>query len=405
MIGLRKFFQKVSQSAGIMTVWLFLCGISRSPKESKFGLQDLQTTNMLQSMPPLSEIPLSFYFSLGGFICSVAGGIFLVRYLHKKKIREDLEQIAEDQAQLSVDSEFEARQVDDEERNFLIELCGTSDPAVILSVIMSVDKYEKKVEAYKDSTNFSKKDLDKIFMLRKSLQFSFKNTEVDFNSTQMIEAGTQLEFQIRHKQKNIAFISTILDSNETQLLIKPPTVKRRPANIRQFKELYCNIRRGNDADYEFKFNIIGQLKTDLNAVILSHTNKIRKLQIRISERLPMELDIDFQLLSSEQLEMENKFDPGRLEHHKLSGIIKNLSAGGLKVQLDEMPPQGINTSDVFLFHLPYASLRKNLAASVLDVIPSKGQVDVHFVFRDIDLLTHMKLNQYLHRRKISMEAA
>ena len=206
-------------------------------------------------------------------------------------------------------------------------------------------------------------------------------------------------------KKKIVFTSTIIDSNETQLLIKPPTVKRRPANIRQFKELYCNIRRGNDADYEFKFEIIGQLKKDLNAVILSHTNKIRKLQIRISERLPMELEMDFQLLSSEQFEMEQKFDLGRLQHHKLSGIIKDLSAGGLKVQLDELPPQGINKSDVFLFHLPYASLRENLVASVLDVNPRRGQVDVHFFFRDIDMLTRMKLNQYLHRRKLSMEAA
>jgi len=50
-------------------------------------------------------------------------------------------------------------------------------------------------------------------------------------------------------------------------------------------------------------------------------------------------------------------------------------------------------------------LRENLAASVLDVNPRSGQVDVHFVFRDIDMLTRMKLNQYLHRRKLSMEAA
>ena len=405
MLVLIKYFQKVSLSAGIMSAWLLLCGISRSPKEAKFGLQDLQTTNMLQSMPPLSEIPLSFYFSAGGFVSSVVGGIILVRYLHKKKIREDLEQIAEDQAQLSVDSEFEARHVDNEERNFLIELCGTSDPTELLSVIMHVEKYEKKVEDYKNSTNFTKDDLNNIFMLRKSLHFSFKNTEVEFYSTQMIEVGTQLEFQIRHEQKNIVFMSTVLDSNETQLLIKPPTVKRRPANIRQFKELHCNIRRVNDADYEFKFEIAGQLKTDLNAVILRHTNKIRKLQIRISERLPMELEIDFQLLSSEQFEMEQKFDLGHLQHHKLAGIIKDLSAGGLKVQLDELPPQGINKSDVFLFHLPYASLRKNLAASVLDIIPSNGLIDVHFVFRDIDMLTHMKINQYLHRRKISMQAA
>jgi hypothetical protein len=42
---------------------------------------------------------------------------------------------------------------------------------------------------------------------------------------------------------------------------------------------------------------------------------------------------------------------------------------------------------------------------VLDVIPRNGSVDLHFVFRDTDMLTHMKLNQYLHRKKLSMEVA
>lgn len=184
-----------------MTAWLLLCGISRSPKESKFVLQDLQATNMLQTMPPLSEIPLSFYLLAAAFVGSIAGGIFLVRYLHKRKIREDLEQIAEDQAQLSVDSEFEARQVDDEDRDFLTELCGTRDPAELLPVIMSAEIFEQTVADYKNSVNFSKGDLNKIFLLRKSLQFSFKNTDAGFSCTQMLEAGTQLEFQIRHKQK------------------------------------------------------------------------------------------------------------------------------------------------------------------------------------------------------------
>ena len=405
MFELREHFQKFGRLAAIFTTWLLLSGISRGPNKANFGLKDLQTTNMLQTMPPLSEIPLSFYLLASFFVCSVVGGIFLVRYLHNKKILEGLEQIAEDQAQLAVDSEFEARQVDDEERDYLIELCNTRDPEKLLPAIMSTEKFEQTVEDFKNSSRFSKSDLPKIFMLRKSLQFTFKNAEVGFPCTQMLEAGTHLEFQIHHRGKNIVFMSSILDSDETQLLIKPPTVKRRPANIKQFKVLYCKIRRGNDADYEFKFNIIGQLVTDINAVILKHTNEIRKMQIRASERLTMDLEMDFQLVTAKQFELEQQFELGKLQHHKLSGIIKDMSAGGIKVQLNELPPQGINKGDVFLFHLPYASLRQNLAATVLEVIQSGGQVDLHFMFRDIDMLTHMKLNQYLHRRKLSMEAA
>ena len=100
---------------------------------------------------------------------------------------------------------------------------------------MSAEKFEKAGLDYKKSTKYSKSNLEKVFLLRKSLQFTFKNIDSAFTCSQMLELGTQLEFQIRHKQKKIIFTSTIIDSSETQLLIKPPTVKRRPANIKQLR--------------------------------------------------------------------------------------------------------------------------------------------------------------------------
>jgi len=129
------------------------------------------------------------------------------------------------------------------------------------------------------------------------------------------------------------------------------------------------------------------------------------LQIRISERLPMDLEMDFLLVTAVNYEMMQGFDVGNLQQYALSGIIKDMSAGGIKVQIGELPTQGINKGDVFLFHLPNASLRGNLAATVLDVLSRRGRNEIHFAFRDTDMLTHMKLNQYLHRKKVNMEAA
>ena len=405
IIVLKNIFQKAGKFLIITSYWLLLCGIDRSPKQSNFGLKDLQTKNMLQAMPHPSEIPLSFYLLATAFIASVVSAILLVRFLHKKKIKEGLEQITEDRVQLSVDSQFEARQVEVEDRDFLKKICNTKDPEVLLPVIMSAKVFEKTVEDYKKSPNFSKSDLEKIFLLRKSLQFTFKNTDAEFIRTQMLEPGTHLECAIHHKGKNVVFTTSILDSTEEQLLIKPPRVNKRPANMKQFSELFCNIRRGKDADYEFKFKIIGQLARDLNAVVLSHTSNIKKLQIRISERLPMDLEMDFLLVTAANYEMIQDFEVGNQPQHALSGIIKDMSAGGIKVQIGELPTQGINKGDVFLFHLPYASLRGNLAATVLVVASRGGRNEIHLAFRDIDMLTHMKLNQYMHRRKVNMEAA
>ena len=401
----REFFEKSSRLLGFLLTYLYLCGIDRSPRQSNFTLKDLQATNLLQTMPPLSEIPTSFYILSSFLITAVFVVIFLIRYLHKKKLQEGLEKIAEDQAQLAVDAELESRQVEEEDRDFLSKLCSTSDPAKILPVLRSSEKFEQIVNDYKNSKKFDKIDLAKIYMLRKGLQFSFKNMKFGFICTQMLEPGTHLEFQIRHKKKNIVFMSTILDSNETQLLIKPPTVKRRPANLKQFSELYCMVRRGSEAEYEFKFKIIGQLVTDLNAVILRHTKDIKKLQIRISERLPMDMIMNFQFLTTEQFEIRKQNEQKKFQVKKFSGRIKDMGAGGLKVELKKLHQESISKGDFFLFHLPYASLRENLAASVVEVVSKESKSYIHLKFKDIDLLTHMKLNQYLHRKKISIQAA
>ena len=396
---------KIKSLLIIIAVWWALCGIDRSPKKSNFTLKDLQTTNLIQSMPPMSEIPLSFYIISSTLIFFLVGGILTVRYLHKKKVQDGLDKIAEDQAQLAVDSELESRQVDEQDRNFLNELCNTNDPARLLKVLMSSEEFEKVVEEYKKSNRFSKSQINKITMLRKSLQFTFKNMKFSFICTQMIEDGTHLEFQIRHNGKIIVFSSSILDSNEKQMLIKPPTVKKRPANLKQFPELYCIVRRGNEAEYEFRLKILGQLVTDLNAVILRHTKNIRKLKIRVSERLPVNIGMNFHLLTAMQYELQRQGDSIEIKPTKIFGKIKNMSAGGIKIEIDKLLPEGIKKEDILLFHLPYASLRGNLAVSVVDVVVLEGRSNVHLKFKDVDMLTHIKLNQYLHRKKVKIQAA
>ena len=116
-----------------------------------FTLKDLETKNLAQSMPPLSEIPLSFYFLAFSFLGTVIGGIVFIRYLHKKKVEDGLNKLANDQAQLVVDSEFEARNLEDEDREFFLELTNTKDPAKHVPIIMSSQKFEDTVNAYKKS--------------------------------------------------------------------------------------------------------------------------------------------------------------------------------------------------------------------------------------------------------------
>ncbi|SVD09711.1 uncharacterized protein METZ01_LOCUS362565, partial [marine metagenome] len=89
--------------------WVMLRGIDRAPKESNFALGDLQA-----NYEGPSVIPTSFYFLLAFVIAAGVGGFFLLRYIRAKQEQEELDQIVDEQAQLELDTELEARRVSEE---------------------------------------------------------------------------------------------------------------------------------------------------------------------------------------------------------------------------------------------------------------------------------------------------
>ena len=372
--------------------WLMLCGIDRGPKESNFALGDLQAN---YSGP--SVIPTSFYFLLAFVIAAGVGGFFLLRYIRAKQEQEELDQIVDDQAQLELDTELEARRVSEENREFLRKLCDTEDPVELVPVIMSFEEFEKVVEEFKASPRFRAPALAQIFNLRKALGFTIKNSEYAFLCTQMLLNGTKLECQIHSKGKSVAFMTSVLDANETELLIKPPTVKGRPANLKQFPEIACRLRREGDADYDFTLRVLDQITDEMNAVVLEQSKHIRTMRIRQSERISVNIEMDFQLVSEAQYELEKMEEQSRGEHIPITAKVVDMSAGGIKLQISKMPARPIITGDVLVFHLARSSLRQDLAAGVLQVVPRGGLFDLHTTFREVDTLTRIKINQYLDR--------
>ena len=372
--------------------WLMLCGIDRGPKESNFALGDLQA-----NYEGPSVIPTSFYFLLAFVIAAGVGGFFLLRYIRAKQEQEELDQIVDDQAQLELDTELEARRVSEENREFLRKLCDTEDPVELVPVIMSFEEFEKVVEEFKASPRFRAPALAQIFNLRKALGFTIKNSEYAFLCTQMLLNGTKLECQIHSKGKSVAFMTSVLDANETELLIKPPTVKRRPANLKQFPEIACRLRREGDADYDFTLRVLDQITDEMNAVVLEQSKHIRTMRIRQSERISVNIEMDFQLVSEAQYELEKMEEQSRGEHIPITAKVVDMSAGGIKLQISKMPARPIITGDVLVFHLARSSLRQDLAAGVLQVVPRGGLFDLHTTFREMDTLTRIKINQYLDR--------
>ena len=401
MRNLIKKFENLITGFGFVILWFLLCGIDRSNKPS-FSTTDLETSNLFQAMPPPSTWPISFWIALFFLVFGSIGGFYGVRYLREKQAQEELDAIVDEQAQMGLDTEYENKKIDEETREFVTDLCGTVDPVDILPVISSSELFEQTVIDFKESDRFEEEAYPKIFELRKSLEFTFKNLDWPFLNTQMLEKGMKLECEIRHKSRNVVFMTSILDANESHLYIKPPSVKKRPANLKQFPSIHCRLRRANDADYEFDLEIVDQLIDEMNAVILKQTSEIRKMTIRESERVPMDMEMNFQLVSDAQYDLEHKFEAEEQERDMVTATIKDMSGGGMKLQMKDL--QGLNKDDVLIFHLSRASLRRDLAASVMNIVPRGGLYDLHLKYRDNDTITKMKINQYLHRATKNMEA-
>ena len=401
MRNLIKKFENLITGFGFVILWFLLCGIDRSNKPS-FSTTDLETSNLFQAMPPPSTWPISFWIALFFLVFGSIGGFYGVRYLREKQAQEELDAIVDEQAQMGLDTEYENKKIDEETREFVTELCGTVDPVDILPLISSSELFEQTVIDFKESDRFEEEAYPKIFELRKSLEFTFKNLDWPFLNTQMLEKGMKLECEIRHKSRNVVFMTSILDANESHLYIKPPSVKKRPANLKQFPSIHCRLRRSNDADYEFDVEIVDQLIDEMNAVILKQTSEIHKMTIRESERVPMDMEMNFQLVSDAQYDLEHKFEAEEQERDMVTATIKDMSGGGMKLQMKDL--QGLNKDDVLIFHLSRASIRRDLAASVMNIVPRGGLYDLHLKYRDNDTITKMKINQYLHRATKNMEA-
>ena len=401
MRNLIKKFENLITGFGFVILWFLLCGIDRSNKPS-FSTTDLETSNLFQAMPPPSTWPISFWIALFFLVFGSIGGFYGVRYLREKQAQEELDAIVDEQAQMGLETEYENKKIDEETREFVTELCGTVDPVDILPVISSSELFEQTVIDFKESDRFEEEAYPKIFELRKSLEFTIKNLDWPFLNTQMLEKGMKIECEIRHKSRNVVFMTSILDANESHLYIKPPSVKKRPANLKQFPSIHCRLRRANDADYEFDVEIVDQLIDEMNAVILKQTSEIHKMTIRESERVPMDMEMNFQLVSDAQYDLEHKFEAEEQERDMVTATIKDMSGGGMKLQMKDL--QGLNKDDVLIFHLSMASLRRDLAASVMNIVPRGGLYDLHLKYRDNDTITKMKINQYLHRATKNMEA-
>ncbi|MGK5092272.1 PilZ domain-containing protein [Deltaproteobacteria bacterium TL4] len=389
-----KYVKMMTRASLFVLLWLFLTGQSHRGRRIDVNLT-LDNLWQAPSMP--AQIPPSFYFLLAIVLLVTGCGAYFIFRLRKQKAEQQYTKIAEEKANMQLEMKLSRMNLKPETMAFLETLLASSNPRDILPIVQSVESFEAKVTEYK-KTHKEAKLFKQIFDLRLKLGYEFKNRTVPFVCTQMLSPELKLECRIPHPEKRIVFMTPIIDVGETRLLIKPPTIKGKPVNLKRFPKLVFTILREEDAEYEFTLPVVNQVSDKLDAVILGHSSTISKMFIREAERIPMNMATTFYHLSEAQLGVHEKSSELPAGEPPFKGRIEDMSSGGLKVVASQISVQ-LRAGDYLAFHLEGANLRENLIARIAAIRSSNGETLLNCQFVKMRDIVRMKINKFLHRIK------
>ena len=204
--------------------------------------------------------------------------IFIYRWLHMRRIMRANQMYLQKRAkahqqeiELSEDASF---------RLVALAKAVSVNPEKLLGSNVA---FEKAVDKLK-KTAASDPMLMKIPALREDLGYIFFNRRAQFVCTQMLQSGQKLRVGVKVKGKSHSYVGTILNSTEDEFWVKPPTVKGKTVNLSKFKSFEFSIFRKNDGEYHFSSKLKSQIMKPMNALVMGHVNKIKKLHIREHDR-------------------------------------------------------------------------------------------------------------------------
>ncbi len=345
------------------------------------------------------ELQLLYYSIL--FSLFAVAFFWVRKYLKREKERETihLREDYKEKEQFTLETIISNLKLTSQELHLLEQLAGSADFAKIYTLIESPIRFEAKVELLKKAQE-SERLLSRIYDLRHKLEFHYNNTKVPFICTQMLFQHAKLECSLQVGHKEILFISPIIMITEKHLYIKPPTSKGEPVNLSRFSYLSCKIRRA-DGIYAFRLPIVKQITRGQNHLVLGHTNEIRQIVERESERFSVQLQTSLFLLSDHQIGLSTK-ELQQLREEvplpMLHGAITDVSLGGLNFQTDEALEE-FGEKGVVLVAVPGVNIRDELQARILTIGESRGVKNLHLQFVHLRDIERLKLNKFLLRLK------
>lgn len=265
----------------------------------------------------------------------------------------------------------------------------TSDRVELLAEIVSADPdkillsnkaFEHAVEKLKKS---SPQDpmLKSIPSLREDLGYTFFNRRASFICTQMLQPGQKLRVIVKYKGKGHSYVSSIINTNEDVFWVAPPTVKGNAVDLSKFKQFGFRVFRKNDGEYRFSCRLKSQIKTPANALVMEHSRKIKKIHTREHDRYKLQFKRQFHVSDGET-------------SLTLNGVVMDISIGGLKFHVKEIPEQVKEGVNVF-FKFEEAGIKPEIKAKIVRIVEGTQHTSVHLQFEDMSELNRLHLQKFV----------
>jgi len=224
--------------------------------------------------------------------------------------------------------------------------------------------------------------LIKIPSLREDLGYTFYSRKAKFICTQMLQTGQKLRIGVNFKGKSHYYVGTILNINEDEFWVKPPTVKGKSVDLSKFKSFNFSVYRKNDGEYRFTCKLKAQITTPANALVMAHVKRINKLKAREHERYLLKFKREFH------------FSDIKSEKSSCVGIVVDISIGGLKFQVNEIP-EGVEKGMSVFFSMNEANISQEIRAEIIRMSETGGQSFVHLQFQDMSELNRLHLQKFV----------
>lgn len=251
--------------------------------------------------------------------------------------------------------------------------------------------FEKAIEKLRKKSP-SNPLLLRIPSLREDLGYTFENKRNQFICTQMLPSGQKLRVAIKYKNKNHSYVGTILNTNEMEFWVTPPTVKGKTVDLSNFKAFGFSIFRKNDGEYRFRAKLKSQISKPQNALVMLHVNKIKKLHIREDDRFKMGFDRTFYFMIADDKRKDLSEEDEGLQ---CTGKVVDISTGGLKFEVEELPETVAVGANV-MFRLEEAKIARDIQAEIVKITTEENdQSNVHIQFLNLSELNRLYLQKFI----------